>query len=183
MTGVVVAHGGRGPGSHLFRDEVEELERRGHIVIATDVTMAPRGDPDEARSFEETVDVQQRALDRLAELGADRFGFYGHSLGAARGAALAARDARVAALVIAGMGTGISGDAWDPGRFITVAGPARLFQRGTRDDVVPYDAARRLYELAPEPKIWREYDCGHGIGADPQARLDRYAFLDEVLRA
>lgn len=182
MIGVVIGHGGRGPGSHIFRPEVEELERRGHLVIATDCQMAGPEDPvEEAHSFDAAVEVQRRALDELVARGADRLAFYGHSLGAARGLALAARDDRVGAVVVAGMGTGIVDVVWDPVNFVTVVGPARLFQQGIHDDVVPYDAARALFDAAPDPKEWREYNCDHGVDGHPQARLDRYAFLEEAL--
>jgi pimeloyl-ACP methyl ester carboxylesterase len=181
VIGIVIGHGGRGPGSHIFRAEVDELERRGHLVIATDVDM-PQGEDDEAelRSFDAAVEVQRQAVDDLLARGATRFGFYGHSLGAARGAALSARDPRVEALVIAGMGTGFP-VPWDPVQFVQHAGPARLFQQGVDDDIIPYEKARALYEAAAEPKEWREYECGHGVDGDPQARLDRYAFLERVL--
>ncbi|MBA3844768.1 MAG: alpha/beta fold hydrolase [Actinobacteria bacterium] len=181
-TGVVVAHGGRSPGSHLFRDEVAALSKRGHLVLATAVHM-PLGadDEEELRRFDAAVEVQRRAVDELEARGATRIGFYGHSLGAARGLALAARDPRVIAVVVAAMGTGMRPLPWDPIRYVTVQGPARVFQQGTRDEIVPLDAARRLYDAAPEPKRWLEYDWDHGIDACPQARLDRYAFLDETL--
>ena len=182
MIGIVIGHGGRGPGSHIFRPEVDELERRGHLVVATDVEM-PQGEDDEAelRGFDAAVEVQRAAVDELVRRGATRIGFYGHSLGAARGAALCARDGRVGALVIAAMGAGFP-VPWDPLQYVQHAGPARLFQQGTRDEIVPYDKARALYDAAAEPKEWLEYDCDHGVDGHPQARLDRYAFLERVLR-
>jgi pimeloyl-ACP methyl ester carboxylesterase len=181
VIGIVIGHGGRAPGSHIFRPEVEELERRGHLVIATDVHM-PRGATaeEEMRAFEAAVEVQRQAVDLLEKRGATRIGFYGHSLGAVRGAALSARDDRVRALVVAGMGSGF-GDPWDPAPFVAVPGVSRLFQYGLRDTVVPYDAARALFDAAVEPKEWREYDADHGIDGHPQARLDRFAFLEAVL--
>jgi len=182
VIGIVVGHGGRGPGSHIFKPEVEELERRGHLVVATDISMAGPEDPvEEARSFDAAVEVQRQAVDLLVARGATRIGFYGHSLGAVRGLALAARDDRVRAVVVAAMGTGIVDVVWDAVNFVTVPGPARLFQQGVHDDVVPYGAARALYDAAPEPKEWREYDCDHGVDGHPQARLDRYAFLEKAL--
>jgi pimeloyl-ACP methyl ester carboxylesterase len=151
-------------------------------VVATDVHMPEGADEaEELRNFEAAVEVQREALDELARRGATRFGYYGHSLGAARGLALAARDPRVEAIVVAAMGTGF-GVPWDPLQYVTAEGPTRLFQQGTRDDIVPYANARGLYEAAPAPKRWLEYDCDHGIDGHPQARLDRYDFLDEALR-
>ena len=182
MIGIVIGHGGRAPGSHIFQPEVEELERRGHLVIATDVHMAGPDDPaEEARSFDEAVEVQRQAVDLLVKRGATQIGFYGHSLGAVRGLALAARDDRVGAVVVAAMGTGVVDVVWDAINFVKVSGPARLFQQGVRDDIVHYDAARALYDAAPDPKEWREYDADHGVDGHPQARLDRYAFLERVL--
>jgi fermentation-respiration switch protein FrsA (DUF1100 family) len=70
---------------------------------------------------------------------------------------------------------------WDPAQYVRAEGPARLFQQGTRDDIVPYEHARALYELTVEPKEWLEYDWDHGIDGCPEARLDRYAFLERVL--
>lgn len=181
-TGVIIGHGGRGPGSDIFRDEIEALAARGHLVIATDCEMAGPEDPaEEAQSFDEAVEVQRRAVDLLFERGVRRVGFYGHSLGASRGAALAARDPRVRALVVAAMGV-YPAVSWDAANFVTVPGARRLFQQGTRDEVVPYESARALFELAAEPKEWREYDWDHGIDGCPEARIDRYAFLDEALR-
>jgi pimeloyl-ACP methyl ester carboxylesterase len=182
-TGVVVGHGGRGPGGHLFREELEALAARGHLALATDVEM-PQGADDEAelRSFDAAVDVQARGLDLLAERGVTRFAFYGHSFGGARGAALAARDPRVRALVVAAMGIGAEHRIpWDLAAFVALPGPLRLFQHGTRDDVVPIHMGRALYDAAAEPKLWRSYEWDHGIDACPQARLDRYAFLDDAL--
>jgi pimeloyl-ACP methyl ester carboxylesterase len=198
-TGVVIAHGGRGPGKHFFRDEVVALAERGHVVLAPDTRMPPRGDPEaELRGFEAVLEIHRQALDVLAERGARRFAFYGHSNGGIQGAALAAREPRLAALVIAAMGTGLveyarragefdpaylaAVDRCDPIHFVATPGHARLFQYGVRDAVIDRSSAYALYEAAAEPKVWREYDCDHGVDADPLARLDRYAFLDEELR-
>lgn len=199
-TGVVVAHGGRGPGKHFFRDEVVALAERGHLVLAPDTWLPPAGDADaELRGFEAVLDIHRQALDLLAERGATRFGFYGHSNGGTQGAAMSAREPRLVAVVIAAMGTGnveylrragftdpdylAAAGRLDPIHFVPALGPARLFQYGRHDTVVGRDTAYALYEAAAEPKLWREYDCGHGVDGDPQARLDRYAFLDEELRA
>jgi dienelactone hydrolase len=199
-TGIVVAHGGRGPGKHIFRDEVAALASRGHVVIAPDTSMPPRGDPEaELAGFEAVLEVHRQALDVLAERGAIRFGFYGHSNGATQGVALAASERRVRAVVIAAMGTGLaefsrrSGfgdpaylaavDRCDAIRFVGHHGPARLFQYGRLDPIIDRASARALYDAAAEPRLWLEYDWDHGVDADPQARLDRYAFLDEWLRA
>jgi dienelactone hydrolase len=198
-TGIVVAHGGRGPGKHIFRDEVVALAERGHLVLAPDTWLPPPGDAAaELRGFEAVLDIHRQALDLLAARGATRFAFYGHSNGGTQGAAMSARDPRLSALVVAGMGTGhvdylrragfsdpdylAAVERLDPINFVTTAGPARLFQHGTHDDVVGLDSAHALYEAAVEPKLWREYDCGHGVDGHPQARLDRYDFLDEELR-
>jgi hypothetical protein len=151
-TGVVVAHGGRGPGKHLFRDEVVALAERGHLALAPDTRLPPLGDAEaELRAFEAVLEIHRQALDR-------RHGFDDPQyLAAVRGL--------------------------DPVDYVAVPGPARLFQYGRHDTVVAAEDAYALYEAAAEPKLWRSYDCGHGVDADPRARLDRHAFLDEELRA
>jgi cephalosporin-C deacetylase-like acetyl esterase len=152
----------------------------------------------ELRGFEAVLEIHRQALDLLAARGAKRLAFYGHSNGGTQGAALSARDPRLAAVVIAAMGThharylrraGATDPEYlaaverlDPIHFVGHPGPARLFQYGLRDTVVDRDSAYALYEAAAEPKAWREYDWDHGVDADPQARVDRYAFLDEELQ-
>lgn len=199
-TGVVVAHGGRGPGKHLFRDEVVALAERGHLALAPDTRLPPIGDAEaELRAFEAVLGIHRQALDLLADRGATRFAFYGHSNGGTQAAALSACEPRLAAVVIAAMGTahakylrrhGFDDPEYlaavrglDPVGYVTVPGPARLFQYGRHDTVVDAEDAYALYEAAAEPKLWREYDCGHGLDADVRARLDRHAFLGEELRA
>ena len=198
--GVVVAHGGTGPGKHIFLAEAAELARRGFVVLLADTSYPIDG------SLEERLDAtrirvltQRRGLDVLAgEYGATRLGFYGHSAGGAAGACLAAAEPRLAAIVVAAArggharwarDEGITDPAElqafgriDPERFVAVPGRRELlFQYGLRDDVIPHREARLLYEAAAEPKTWSEHDCGHGVDGYPPARAERAAFLERVL--
>jgi fermentation-respiration switch protein FrsA (DUF1100 family) len=198
--GVVVAHGGAGPGKHLFVPEALELARSGFVCLLADTSFPLDGSTQErVEAMRARVLTQQRGLDVLAqEYGATRFGFYGHSAGGMQGAVLAAVEPRLDAIVVAGasggsvrwaIDQGVSDadelDAFhrlDPEHYVAVPGSRQLlFQHGRQDTVVPLRAARGLYEAAAEPKRWREHDCGHGIDAHAPARAERLAFLEEVL--
>ena len=197
--GVVYAHGGSGPGKHLFVDQAVELARAGLTVVLPDTSMpsADEVDADE-RAFGDAVLVQRRALDVLAERGARRFGHFGHSFGGMQGAVLSAVEPRLEAIVIGAMGTGLverlraegfTDDAvlarierLDPLHYVSVPGRRRLLvQQGRADDAVPLDAARRLFAAAAPPKDWAEYDCDHAIDAHPPALADRIRFFTEIL--
>lgn len=197
-SGVVIAHGGNAPGKHLFLDEAVEIARDGHLVLAADTSMPPLGDlAADERGFTAALLVQRQSLDVLEGEGATRLGFYGHSFGGTQAAILSATEPRLAAIVVAAMGTGISDyarsqghdeayfeaiDRFDPIHYASVPGRRHiLFQAGRLDDVIPLASVRALYDAAAEPKSWREYDCGHGITVDPAAHRDRLAFFDETL--
>jgi dipeptidyl aminopeptidase/acylaminoacyl peptidase len=197
--GVVYAHGGRGPGKHLFVSQAVELARAGMTVLLADTSLPPPGDIDvDERALADAVLVQRRALDVLAEVGADWFGYFGHSFGGAHGAILSAVEPRLEAIVIAAMGTGVvewlRADGYtdehylerierlDPIHYVTVSGRRRLlFQHGRADAAIPLAAGRALFEAAAPPKQWSEHDCDHGIDAHPPALAERIAFLQEVL--
>jgi dienelactone hydrolase len=200
--GVVVAHGGSGPGKHIFLDEAIELSRRGMTVLGADTSMPPLGDAavDEA-AMVAAVLVQRRGLDVLQSARqVTRFGFFGHSFGGNEGAMLSAVEPRLDAIVIAAMGVGAAdwvreqgfsdeeylaaADRFDPVHFVATQSHGHLlFQNGKQDTVVSLDSARKLYDAATEPKTWREYDCGHGVDGHEPARADRFAFFEEQLAA
>jgi dienelactone hydrolase len=199
--GVVIAHGGFGPGKHIFVGEAVELARRGFVVLLADTSYPQDG------TLEERVDAtrvrvltQRRGLDVLErEHGASRLGFYGHSAGGVMGACLAAVEPRLDAIVVAAARGGhtrwareegitdpeeiAAFDRLDPEHFVAVPGRRELlFQYGLRDDVISHREARLLYEAAAGPKTWSEYDCGHGIDGHAPARAERAAFLERALR-
>lgn len=200
--GVVVAHGGSGPGKHFFLDEAIELSRRGMIVLGADTSMPPLGDAaaDEA-AMVAAVLVQRRGFDVLESARAVvSFGFFGHSFGGNQGAMLSAVEPRLDAIVIAAMGAGAAdwvrrqgfsdenylaaSDRFDPIHFVATPSHGHLlFQHGTQDGSVSLDSGRTLFEAATEPKTWREYDCGHGVDGHEPARSDRFAFFEEHLTA
>lgn len=198
--GVVVAHGGAGPGRHLFLPEALELARRGFVCLLADTTFPSDGTTAErVEATRVRVLTQRRGLDVLAaEYGATRLGFYGHSAGGMQGAVLSAVEPRLEAIVIAGarggsvrwaLEQGVTDESElaafnriDPEHYVAVPGRRRLlFQHGRRDTVIPLAEARRLHDAAAEPKEWRDYDCDHGVDAHLPARADRLAFLEEVL--
>jgi dienelactone hydrolase len=64
----------------------------------------------------------------------------------------------------------------EPIRFIPHASPtALLLQSGRSDDLVPAADAEALHRAAPEPRMIRWYDAGHGL--DQQAVWDRHDWL------
>ena len=199
--GVVIAHGGAGPGKHIFLGEAVDLARRGFAVLLADTSYPLAGSTrDRVDATRVRVLTQRRGLDVLeGEYGATDLGFYGHSAGGAQGACLSAVEPRLDAIVIAAARgghrrwareEGVSDpeelqafDRLDPEHFVAAPGRRELlFQQGLRDDVVPYREGRLLYEAASAPKIWSEFDCGHGIDAHAPARAERLAFFERVLR-
>jgi pimeloyl-ACP methyl ester carboxylesterase len=197
--GVVYAHGGTGPGKHIFLWQALELARAGFTVLLADTSLQWRGDPDADReTVMAAVETQRRALDVLEERGATRVGFFGHSLGGMQGAILSVVEPRLDAIVIAAIGTGVTDwlratgdydesylehvDRLDPRHFVSVPGRRQLLcQHGRTDESVPFEAGRALYEAAAEPKRWLEYDCGHGVDGHRPALADRVAFFRETL--
>ena len=197
--GIVYAHGGTGPGKHIFLWQALEVARAGFAVLLADTSLQWQGDADaDRRTLMAAVETQRRALDVLEERGATRLGYFGHSLGGTQGAILSAVEPRLDAIVIGAMGTGVADwlratgaydetyleqiDRLDPRHFVSIPGPRRLlFQHGRADDDVPFKAGRALYDAAAEPKRWLEYDCGHGVDGHRPALADRIAFFGETL--
>jgi dienelactone hydrolase len=199
--GIVIAHGGAGPGKGIFVGEAIELARRGFVVLLADTSFPRDGSTQERRDATRTrVLTQRRGLDVLErEYGAPALGFYGHSAGGAQGGCLSAAEPRLEAIVIAAARGGYvrwardegvtdpeeirAFDRLDPEYFVAAPGRRELlFQYGLHDEVIPYREARLLYEAASEPKTWSEFDCGHGIDGHPPARAERAAFFERVLR-
>ena len=199
-SGVVIAHGGTGPGKHIFVGEAVELARRGFVVLLADTSYPEQGSLEErVEAVRIRVLTQRRGLDVLeSEYGAGRFAFYGHSAGGAVGACLSAVEPRLSAIVVAAARGGHA--RWaaeqgiddpaeleafgrlDPERFVSAPGGRELlFQYGLRDDVIPYGEARALHDAAAGPKTWSEFDCGHGIDGHEPARAERLAFFERVL--
>src|SRR5204862_6791531 len=61
------------------------------------------------------------------------------------------------------------------------AGRPILMLNGKEDRIVPPDAARLLFDLAPEPKQQRWYDSGHPLPA--KAFEDAAAWAAEIVTA
>ncbi|MGC1213745.1 MAG: hypothetical protein WA890_21065 [Micromonospora sp.] len=205
--GIVVAHGGTADGRHFFVDEALSLARLGFTVLLPATTLPAHGDVAVVEpALRATVLTHRRALDVLTRcwgVDAERLGYFGHSGGASQGAVLSAVEPRLAALVLASIGSGTilrlaradleragAPDpepylAWlerfDPAHFVAVEGPRRLFfQHGADDQVITRAEAERLYDAAAPPRQWREYACDHGTAAYPPALRDRAEFFSTL---
>ncbi len=204
VRGVVLAHGGSDDGRRFFTSEAADLAAQGAAVIlpATQVSVE-NGIDAFAADVRRAVLIERAALDVLVDWAAAPSGglsFLGHSGGGAIGAVLSAVEPRLARTAIFGYGAGYlartfsalelargrrltselaaAADWFDPARFVGVARRAHLLvQHGRLDQSVPIADGRAMYEAAASPKFWAEYDWGHGLDADPQARHDRLQFV------
>ncbi len=201
--GVVLAHGGSDDGRRFFVSEAAALAAQGAAVILP-VTRIRLDDGVDAFATDvrNAVLTERAALDVLVEAGAPpgALSFLGHSAGGALGAILSAVEPRLAGIAIFGNGAGSLArsalalelsrdrvfaedlaavtDWFDLAHFVGVDRRAQLLvQHGRADRTVPMKAGRALFEAAAQPKLWAEYDCDHGLDADPQARKDRAEFV------
>jgi len=201
--GVVLAHGGSDDGRRFFLAEAAALAAEGAVVILP-VTRIRQNDGVDAFAADvrNAVLTERAALDVLVDAGAprDALSFLGHSGGGALGGVLCAVEPRLARIAIFGYGAGplvrsitalglsrgggvtedLAGvaDWFDLAHFVGVDRRAQLLvQHGRADQSVPIQAGRALFDAAAPPKVWAEYDWGHGLDADPQARKDRSEFV------
>ncbi len=201
--GVVLAHGGSDDGRRFFVSEAAALAAQGAAVILP-VTRIRLDDGVDAFATDvrNAVLTERAALDVLVEAGAPQgaLSFLGHSAGGALGAILSAVEPRLARIAIFGNGAGSLArsalavelsrgrvftddlaavtDWFDLAHFVGVDRRALLLvQHGRADRTVPVEAGKALFEAAAQPKLWAEYDCDHGLDADPQARKDRAEFV------
>ena len=201
--GVVLAHGGSDDGRRSFVSEAAVLAAQGAAVILPVTRIRPDDGVDAfAADVRNAVLTERAALDVLVEAGAPpgALSFLGHSAGGALGAILSAVEPRLARIAIFGNGAGslarsalaralsrgrvFTGDLaavtdwFDLAHFVGVDRRAQLLvQHGRADQTVPIEAGRALLEAAAQPRRWAEYDCDHGLDADPQARKDRAEFV------
>jgi len=201
--GVVLAHGGSDDGRRFFMSEAAALATQSAAVILPATRIRPDDGVDAfATDVRNAVLTERAALDVLVEAGAPpgALSFLGHSAGGALGAILSAVEPRLARIAIFGNSAGsLAGSAlalelsrghvftedlaavtdwFDLAHFVGVDRRAQLLvQHGRADRTVPMKAGRALFEAAAQPKLWAEYDCDHGLDADPQARKDRAEFV------
>jgi hypothetical protein len=204
LPGVILAHGGFDGGKHLFIEQALELSQSGFTVLLADTTFPRKGDAAAVESAVRTgVLTHRRGLDVLKSVyKVGSLAFFGHSRGGSEGAILSAVEPRLEAIVIGGMGSpsqdrrsrgheevemGPYFDAvfrFDAALYLSVSGARRLLvQHGRHDAEVTLAEARAMFEAASEPKLWREYECGHGVDGHPAARTDRLAFFLDALDA
>jgi fermentation-respiration switch protein FrsA (DUF1100 family) len=191
-------HGNAGNASHRLPNAVE-LARLGIHVLLPDYRGygLSEGTPSEAGVYADA----RAALAHLVEvrrLPEERIVLFGRSLGGAVAVELA-RGRDLAGVILestfTSLGDVVASSLASPlaplatRRFASASkiGEVRaplLFFHGDRDEIVPYEVGRRLYELAPEPKAFETLrGAGHNDtlavgGAAYFARIAR--FLDEV---
>jgi pimeloyl-ACP methyl ester carboxylesterase len=147
------------------------------------------------------VDMR-RALDLLADLGGERFGFGGISYGSAIGGQLIGVDDRVEAAVLLLGNSGIverftdedgqpiwpltdlepeEVDEWiaamlpiEPGRFVGDTSADVLFMSGTRDPLIPAVEAERYHSLGPPGAELYWMDEAHDIPFDDMFLHNRF---------
>jgi pimeloyl-ACP methyl ester carboxylesterase len=124
-----------------------------------------------------------------------RWVIFGHSMGSAVAVQLAQRlrgQKAYCALVLESAFTSFpdvaaAGAGWG-GRLVSLAGSERMasierigevdppvwFLHGSRDRTVPLALGQQLYQAAPAPKHWRQWDLGHSdLQTDPTGGYDR----------
>jgi pimeloyl-ACP methyl ester carboxylesterase len=198
---ILFLHGNAGNASHRLPNAVH-LARLGAAVLLLDYRGYGRS---EGRPTEHGVYADARA--GLAQLTGER-GFpesrivvFGRSLGGAVAVELA-RGRPLGGVILESaftsaheMARRVFGFGFGPltrGRFDSLAKldelrAPLLFLHGDRDEIVPYDLGRALYEAAPEPKSFTTIrGAGHNdtvqVGGQPY--FDRIGrFLDEVVPA
>lgn len=202
--GVVLAHGGGVDARQSFVSEAAALAAQGAAVIlpVTPIRLVDGVDAF-ATDVRHAVLTERAALDVLLEAGAppDAVSFLGHSAGGALAAIMSAVEPRLARIAIFGNGAGSAArsalalqlsvggvgteqelaavTAWfDLANFVGVDRRAHLLvQHGRADQTVPVAAGQALFDAAAQPKLWAEYDCDHGLDADPRAKKDRADFV------
>ena len=151
------------------------------------------------------VDRHRAALDLLAgrsDVHPARIALVGHDFGAMHGALLAAEDSRIAAAVLVAATPRwgdwflpfwqIAGDRHDYLRALAPLDPISrvgaiaprpvLFQFARNDFFIAGMTGLEFNGAAADPKELRAYDADHGM-RDPQAALDRAAFLGVIFEA
>ena len=191
-----------------FLDEAVDLASEHGVVSVLPQGQFPwAGAPTDADTDSERIRAEvarhRAAVDLLAErsdVEVGRIGIVGHDFGAMHGVVLAADDPRIAAAVLIAA-TPRWGDWFLP--FWEIAGDRHDYLRA----LAPLDPISRIGEVAPrpvclqfahsdffiapmtglelhgaaaDPKEMHAYEADHAI-RDPQARLDRAAFLGGTL--
>ena len=157
------------------------------------------GQPTEAGVYRDANAAYAYLRDSL-DVPAERVLIFGHSLGSAVAVDLASRVPS-GGLILEGGFTSVPDVAQRTYFFVPVRLLARnrfaaaekiarvnvpkLFLHATRDEIIPYDLGRRLYELAPGPKRFVDLAGGHNdaYAADSAAYFGGVAdFLEELGR-
>ena len=191
-----------------FLDEAVDLARHHGVVSVLPQGQFPwAGAPTDAAADADRIRAEagrhREAIDLLAErsdVDGDRIGMVGHDFGAMHGVLLAADDPRVAAAVLIAATPRwgdwflpfweIAGDRHDYLRALAPLDPisciGRLAPRpvclqfARNDFFIAPMTGLELHAAAADPKEMHAYEADHAV-RDPQARLDRAAFLGRTL--
>ena len=194
---ILFLHGNAGNASHRLPNAAELVRLGAHVLLLDYRGYGlSEGTPSEAGVF---ADARAGLAHLLEERGIPerRIVLFGRSLGGAVAVDLA-QDRNLAGVILESTFTSaadVARAAFGPlgglvrGSFESDAKIARvraplLFFHGDRDEIIPFELGRRLYERAPEPKSFETLrGAGHNdttlVGGQPYfARIGR--FLDEV---
>jgi hypothetical protein len=191
-----------------FLDEATALAREHGVVSILPQGRFPwAGAPTDAEADAARIRAEvaghRSAVDLLAgrdDVDAGRIGLVGHDFGAMHGIVLAAEDERIAAaaLIAATPRWGdwflpfwpIAGDRWDYLRAMHPLDPVTrigdlaprpvCLQFAKGDFYIADMSGLELHRAAGEPKELHAYPADHAV-RDPQARVDRTAFLVRAL--
>jgi pimeloyl-ACP methyl ester carboxylesterase len=191
-----------------FVDEAAGLARdHGAVSILPQGRFPWAGDPTDAAAdamrIRAEVERHRAAVDLLAgrsDVDSSRIALVGHDFGAMHGTILAAEDARIAAAVLIAATPRwadwflpfwqIDGDRHDYLRALAPLDPITrvaeiaprpvCFQFARNDFFIAGMTGLEFSGAAGDPKELHAYDADHGM-RDPQAALDRAAFLHVIL--
>jgi pimeloyl-ACP methyl ester carboxylesterase len=191
-----------------FVDEAVGLARDHRVVSVLPQgrfpwTGAPTDAAADAERIRAEVERHRAALDLLAarsDVDPARIALVGHDFGGMHGAILAAEDSRIAALVLIAATPRwgdwflpfwqIGGDRHDYLRALEPLDPINrvgglsprpvMFQFARNDFFIAGMTGLEFNGAAGDPKELHAYDADHGM-RDPQAALDRAAFLHVIL--
>lgn len=183
----LLLHGLTSRGEVMTDSVGQVLLRRGVASLAPDLPLhGSRGHPLGLESLRNPLEAARLWRLALREAGVaveflrahpavdpGRVAVVGYSLGSFLATALAARERRVKALVLAAGGdlplgtplTTLARTVVDPIRAVRGLGCPLLMVHGRHDPVIRPDQAERLYAAAREPKELRWWNAGHSLPA------------------
>jgi uncharacterized protein len=195
VAGALLLHGWSSNKEQMAETVGRALLERGIASLAIDLPL--HGDRSEVEMLRGRVDplrlltewqtaveesvLALRYLSARAETDRERLAVVGYSLGSYVALAVASRDARARAVVLAAGGDLPAGTPFtmlirtvtDPMQLVrTLNGRPLLMMHGRQDRTILPDQAERLFAAASEPKTMRWWDAGHYL---PRQAIDEAA--------